>query len=455
MPNTHSSPSSAKPGFRSSFRSRFKPSFRQELARWFYSGLVLIIIPISLLILLLKICTRSKTHGKRSWERYGILPVPAKSGGILLHCVSVGEVVAAEALVKTIRKQHPDTQFTITTTTPTGCERVKQLFGDEVNHFYLPLDFQFGMQQLLKRVQPEKVLITEVELWPNLIHLAWKRNIPVFIVNARMTDSSCRAYSKISSLFSPMLHKITGICAQGERDYKNYLKLGANTEQLALTNNIKFDQNLSNEEALQVEKWRQELQLQDRKILIGGSTHEPEEQLLLESYQALYKTNPNLLLILVPRHPQRFAKVESLLQKQQLHYIKLSTINLTNSHPLQASTQVILADQMGILKSLYGIADIAFVGGSIAQRGGHNALEPALHGVPVIMGEHIFNNPGICQELEKVGALQFVTNRESIISVVEPVIASPENAQKRGAAGQQVILANSGAIEKTLEILGL
>ena len=447
MPNTHSFPSSAKPGFR--------PSFRQELARWFYSGLVLIIIPISLLILLLKMCTRSKIHGKRSWERYGILPAPAKSGGILLHCVSVGEVVAAEALVKTIRKQHPDTQFTITTTTPTGCERVKQLFGDEVNHFYLPLDFQFGMQQLFKRVQPEKVLITEVELWPNLIHLAWKRNIPVFIVNARMTDSSCRAYSKFSSLFSPMLHKITGICAQGERDYKNYLKLGASTEQLALTNNIKFDQNLSNEEAQQVEKWRQELQLQDRKILIGGSTHEPEEQLLLESYQALYKTNPNLLLVLAPRHPQRFAKVESLIQKQQLHYIKLSTINLTNSHPLQANTQVILGDQMGILKSLYGIADIAFVGGSIAQRGGHNALEPALHGVPVIMGEHIFNNPGICQELAKVGALQFVTNRESIISVVEPVIVSPENAQKRGAAGQQVILANSGAIEKTLDILGL
>lgn len=438
MPNTHSSPAS------------FKPSVKQELARWFYSGLLHIIIPVSLLVLLMKMCTRSKTYGNRFWERYGILPAPAKTGGILLHCVSVGEVVAAEALVKTIRKRHPDTHFTITTTTPTGCERVKQLFGDEVNHFYLPLDFQAGMHQLFERVRPEKVLITEVELWPNLIHLAWKRNIPVFIVNARMTDSSCRAYGKFRSLFTAMLHKITGICAQGERDYNNYLKLGASETQLVLTNNIKFDQNLSENEAQQAANWRHELGLQNQKILIGGSTHDPEEQLLLESYQVLVKTCPNLLLVLVPRHPQRFTKVENLIRKQQLRYIKLSTQNT-----IQPNTQVILADKMGILKSLYGIADIAFVGGSIARRGGHNALEPALHGIPIIMGEHIFNNPGICHELEKVGALQFVSGKDSIISVVEAAVLSPNDARKRGAAGQQVILANSGAIGKTLYLLGL
>ena len=432
---------------------QFKPSAAQEIARWLYSAILAVIIPLFMLFfIVVTTFTRTKTYGRRFPERFGVLPKSNKTGGILLHCVSVGEVVAAEALVKTIRKQHPSMVFTITTTTPTGCERVQQLFGNDINinHYYLPYDLSLCMNPLFKTVQPDKLLITEVELWPNFIHLAWKRRIPVFIVNARMTDSSCRAYGKIGTLFTPMLHKITGICAQGQRDYNNYLKLGAKKQQLVLTNNIKFDQKLTQNEAEQVSQWQQKLALNDRKVWLGGSTHDPEEQVLLDSYQALQVTFSNLLLILVPRHPNRFTKVESLIQKRQLRYIKTS-----DNKAVTADTQVVLADQIGILKSLYGVADVAFVGGSIATKGGHNALEPALHGVPVIMGSHIFNNPVICEALSDVGALQFVTTSGEIRAVVEPLLSSPENAKKRGVAGQQVIHKNGGAIAKTLEILAL
>ena len=431
--------------------NQFKPSAAQEIARWLYSAILVVIIPLFMLFFVfVTIFTRVNTYGRRFPERFGVLPKSNKTGGILLHCVSVGEVVAAEALVKTIRKQHPNTVFTITTTTPTGCERVQQLFGKDVNHYYLPYDLSWCMNQLLKTVQPDKLLITEVELWPNFIHLAWKRRIPVFIVNARMTDRSCRAYSKLGNLFTPMLHKITGICAQGQRDYNNYLKLGAKKQQLVLTNNIKFDQKLTQNEAEQVIQWQQKLGLNDRKVWLGGSTHDPEEQVLLDSYQALQASFVNLLLILVPRHPNRFAKVESLIQKRQLRYIKTS-----DNKAVTGDTQVVLADQIGILKALYGVADVAFVGGSIATKGGHNALEPALHGVPVIMGTHIFNNPGICEALSDVGALQFVTAPSEIGAVVEPLLSSPINAKECGAAGQQVIHQNGGAIAKTLEILEL
>lgn len=428
----------------------FRPSFANEVVRGLYSLLLILLLPFTLLVSLYKMVTRSKDYGQRLGERYGFLPAPKKTGGILLHCVSVGEVVAATTLVRNIWAIHPEIPFTITTTTPTGSERVRETFGDKVNHYYLPYDFPLAMRSLLKLIQPEKLLITEVELWPNLIHCAWKQAIPVYIVNARLTDRSCRSYTKLGALFTPMLHKVTAVCAQGQRDYDNYLKLGAKQEQLVLTNNIKFDQPLTEDEKQKTAAFKAKLNTQERTVLIAGSTHEPEEQVMLETYLKLKPRFPDLLLLIVPRHPQRFSKVEQLISKQGLQLLKLS-----EERAVTPETDVLLADQMGVLKSLYGIADLAFVGGSIANKGGHNALEAAICGLPVIMGSYIYNNPVICDALAEADALRTAENSEQIIAALTPWLEDPVLREKHGLAGKKVVADNSGAIASTLQVLNI
>lgn len=417
--------------------------------RWVYSGLVCLLLPLLLIVLLYRLATGSNTFGARVKERYGWLPKVQNQSGILLHCVSVGEVVAAASLIKHIRLQHPDMPVTITTTTPTGKDQVQQIFGDTVTHLFLPYDTPLAMRLLLRRVKPKKVLITEVELWPNLIHLAWKKRIPVHIINARMTDRSCRSYGKLHLLFVPMLRKLSSICAQGSKDFENYQTLGAQPEQLVLTNNIKFDLALSEKDKQDIATFKQAFNTQQRLVLIGGSTHDPEEEALLTTYITLKQSFPSLLLVLVPRHPQRFEKVEQLIQKQNIRYSKLS-----ETEHLSETTEVVLADKMGLLKSLYGIANIAFVGGSIAKRGGHNALEPALLKVPVIMGEHTYNNPAICQALEAQGALKIVGDTQQLTQQVQYWLSHTGEAKQAGLAGENVISTNSGAIEATALTIG-
>ena len=427
----------------------FRPGLFSETVRHLYSLLWIALLPLTLLVSLYKVLSRSKDYGARLSERYGFIPKPKRTGGILLHCVSVGEVVAATTLVKAILAKHPKTVFTITTTTPTGSERVKQTFGDSVNHFYLSYDLPMAMNNLLNTIKPEKVMITEVELWPNLIHSAWKQQIPVYIVNARLTNKSRQAYSKLSALFVPMLHKVTAVCAQGQRDYDNYLALGAKEEQVVLTNNIKFDQAITTEEQKKVDELQQQLTPTNRTVLIAGSTHEPEEQVLLDAYKELKPKHPDLLLIIVPRHPQRFSKVEQLIQKQALSQIKVSE-NISVSD----ETDVVLADQMGILKALYGISNVAFVGGSIADKGGHNALEAALFGIPVVMGSHTYNNPAICDALAEAGALQTADTAPTLVALLQPWLDDPVLREKDGQTGKRVVIDNSGAIGRTLEVLG-
>jgi len=202
-------------------RNGYKPSFIENLCRWAYSFVLMLLIPFVLLQLVLRGALYSKGGAHKRFERFGIVSRPSKAGGYLFHCVSVGEVVAASCLIKRIMEDEPEAQITVTTTTATGSARVRDIFGDSVHHFYLPFDLHTIMAEMLKRVKPKAVLITEVELWPNLIHACWKRSIPVIVVNARMTDRSARRYRKVAKLFTPMLNKLEHVCAQGERDFKN------------------------------------------------------------------------------------------------------------------------------------------------------------------------------------------------------------------------------------------
>lgn len=428
----------------------FKPSLKQKVVLLGYSFIWLVIIPLALSHFIYKMIRRKSGYTAARLSRYG-LTTPIQDNqkkSTLIHCASVGEVVAIQSLVEQLLNANPDQHVTITTNTTAGADRVKLLFKDRVEHAYLPYDFPLFIKLFLYRKHPTKVLINEMELWPNLFDQCWRSNIPIFIINGRMSEKSTKTYLKYPSLFQPMFEKVTAICAQGQRDYQNYLTLGVSPDKLTLTNNIKFDLSISRQDILLSKKIKTQFVLEQRLLIVAGSTHEPEEQILLDAYLALQKDYPTLLLIIVPRHPQRFEKVHQLLQKQHIE-----TVLMSEQKPCSPKTQVLLCNQMGKLRSIYAIADISFVGGSIADRGGHNALEPAAVGVPIIMGESTYNNPAICQALTDSGALLTVTDAQQIESACKNWLDNPEQKKLAGNAGKQVLVVNSGAIQKTLDIL--
>lgn len=422
---------------------RYRPNLSETFARWLYSTLVLLLSPLLLCHLKLRQRSTPEIPGGRLRERLAMYPATLRRGGILLHCASVGEVVAASRLVKRLLQETPDIPVTITTMTDTGAKQVEQLFQSRVQHLYLPLDLPCLMARLIRAVAPQKVLITEVELWPNLIDQCWRTGLPVFVINARMTDRSAARYAKLGKLFRPMLMKLTGICAQGERDYRNYIALGAADTSVTLTHNMKFDLLMSGN--AEISPSLACLTAQGQSLLLGGSTHDPEERVLLETYQTLSTQFDHLRLVLVPRHPQRFDEVWQLCLDSELQCARFS-------HGVSPDAQVILIDQMGLLAYLYSIATIAFVGGSIADRGGHNALEAAAYSVPIVMGPHTYNNPEICAILAESGALNIVS-AEQVTATFEHWLRAPEQAKKAGRAGYQVIVENAGAIDKTLSII--
>ncbi|WP_343210983.1 lipid IV(A) 3-deoxy-D-manno-octulosonic acid transferase [Alteromonas lipotrueiana] len=419
---------------------RFTPTLSQKIMRGVYSVLVWLVIPFAIIKLFRRNTDTLLSSRAQLAQRFGVVQKPRRTGGYLFHCVSVGEVVAASCVINKLLAHEPHTPITLTTTTTTGAERVRTIYGDKVQHSYLPFDSADAMRRLLERIKPKAVVITEVELWPNMLHRCWQKAIPVVLINARMTDRSARRYQKISALFSPMLQKLAYVCAQGQRDYDNYLRLGMPVEKLILTNNIKFDQAVANttDNAL--------LTLNsERPIIVAGSTHDPEELILLNAVNELRPHFPQVLLVLVPRHPERFSVVANLLAEREISYVKTS-----ETRNIEADCEVVLLDQMGLLNQAYQQADIAFVGGSLANRGGHNALEPAALSKPVIMGPHRYNNPVICEYLEQNGALKLARDQAELSDVLSLWLANHSLAQAAGHAGYQVLQENKGALDKTL-----
>ncbi|WP_018982453.1 3-deoxy-D-manno-octulosonic acid transferase [Salinimonas chungwhensis] len=427
---------------------RYQETVAQTALRWLYSILLVLAAPLAYLSLL-KRGVRKQRHDSRHFlSRFGCVARPEQTGGYFFHCVSVGEVVAASCLIRQIMQHEPTAAISISTTTPTGSARVRAIFGKTVHHFYLPFDFPFSMRWMLSRIRPKAVCITEVELWPNLIHACWKKQIPVMVVNARMTDRSAKRYGKLRGLFLPMLKKLSCVCAQGMRDYNNYLHLGMPEGNLVLTNNIKFDQAVSLGDELNAEF--NNLDRSTRFIIVAGSTHAPEEQTLIAAIDQLQPgpSTGSPLLFLVPRHPERFDEVADLLASKHKRFVRTST-----NEACDDETEVVLLDEMGRLNEAYSCANVAFVGGSLADRGGHNALEPAAFGIPIMMGPHTYNNPVICEYLESSGALHVVGNTAEITRCIQRWIDRPAEASEAGQAAKQVLAENSGALDKTLYCL--
>lgn len=415
--------------------------------RYVYSVLFYLALP----FLFLRLLWRSRhlpAYRKRLSERLGYYPFTLKRS-IWVHAVSVGEVLAAIPLIKALQLRYPSFSFLVTTMTPTGAERVKAAFGKEVFHVYLPYDLPDAMNRFLNEMNPIISIIMETELWPNLIAKCSKKGIPICLVNARLSEKSAKGYRRIGGLTKYMLNHLTMIAAHGEQDAARFISLGAPREKVSVTGNIKFDLELKPTLKAQSEDVRQQLG-QDRFVWIAASTHEGEEEKVLVAHQKLLEKYSDALLILVPRHPDRFDTVMKLCEQNGLNTVRRST-QVSSVEMQQAS--VYLGDTMGELLMLYGVADVAFVGGSLVSTGGHNMLEPGALGKPILTGPYLFNFAEISELFLSKKALIKLPDSQVLTEQLIYLVEHPDECQQMGKRALEVVNANRGALQKQLTLL--
>ncbi|MNZ43592.1 3-deoxy-D-manno-octulosonic acid transferase [compost metagenome] len=393
---------------------------------------------------------KAPAYGQRIGERFALnLPAMAK-GGIWVHAVSVGESIAAAPMIRALLQAYPQLPVTITCMTPTGSERVRAMFADEprIQHCYLPYDLPWAAGRFLDHVQPTLAVIMETELWPNHIHQCAKRGIPVALANARLSERSARGYARFAGLTRPMLAEMSLIAVQTETEAQRFRQLGARSECVQVTGSIKFDLSIDEQLLPRARALREQWQAGQRPVWIAASTHEGEDEIILAAHRQLREHHADALLILVPRHPERFNSVFELCRGQ------FPTVRRSSGEPVAADAAVLLGDTMGELLFLYALADIAFVGGSLVPNGGHNLLEPAALSLPVLSGPHLFNFLEIAAMLREAGALQEVDDAQGLAAEVRRLVELPRDAQRMGAAGLAVMKANQGALQRLLDALG-
>ncbi|MFT0865038.1 lipid IV(A) 3-deoxy-D-manno-octulosonic acid transferase [Pseudomonas sp. CAM1A] len=393
---------------------------------------------------------KAPAYRARIAERFACGLPPMRQGGIWVHAVSVGESIAAAPLVRALLKQYPDLPITLTCMTPTGSERIRALFDGEprVQHCYLPYDLPWAAGRFLDHVRPRLGIIMETELWPNHIHQCARRGIPVALANARLSERSARGYARFAGLTRPMLEEMSLIAVQTETEAERFRSLGARQACVQVTGSIKFDLKVDDQLMPSARQLREQWGASERPIWIAASTHDGEDGLILEAHRQLLSVHSDALLLLVPRHPERFAAVHELCAGQ------FSTVRRSTGDAVTAQTQVLLGDTMGELLFLYALADIAFVGGSLVPTGGHNPLEPAALALPVLMGPHVFNFLEISAMLREAGALQQVDDAEGLAAAVRRLVELPQDARRMGEAGRAVMQANQGALQRLLDGLG-
>ena len=397
---------------------------------------------------------QAPAYAKRIGERFAFGLPPLKPGGIWLHAVSVGESIAAAPLVRELLARYPQLPITITCMTPTGSERIQAMFGGaeyagRVQHCYLPYDLPWAAARFLDQVQPRLAVIMETELWPNHIHQCAKRGIPVALANGRLSERSARGYARFANLTAPMLAEMELLAVQTALEAERFRSLGARPECVEVTGSIKFDLTIDPELLTRAAVLREQWQATQRPVWIAASTHAGEDEIVLAAHRELLKQTPDALLILVPRHPERFNTGLELCQRQGF-----STRRRSTGEAVQAADQVLLGDTMGELLFLYALADIAFVGGSLVANGGHNLLEPAALGKPVLSGPHLFNFLEIAAQLRAAGALSEVVDADGLAQRVAQLWREPEATQAMRNAGLAVMQANQGALARLLTGLG-
>ncbi len=398
---------------------------------------------------------RNRGYWYRWGERFGFFAVPELRDPIWVHAVSVGETLAAAPLIRELLARYPQRSLVITTTTPTGSERVQALFGEQfigqpdgrVFHVYFPYDLPGTVRRFLDKTRPSLALVMETELWPNLFRQCAQRNIPVLITNARLSARSAKGYGKLGALVRDTLGDINLIAAQGEGDAARFRELGAPSDRVAVMGNLKFDQRIPGDLEDRAEVLRRELGA-SRPVWVAASTHEGEDEQVLDAFARLRETQPDALLLLVPRHPERFARVAALARKRG-HAVVLRS----EGRPCDAQTAVFVGDTLGELLLFYAVADVAFVAGSLVPVGGHNMLEPAALGVPAVFGPHLFNFSDISRDLLEAGAARRIENSEQLAVVVGELLGDAALRAEMGEAGRRLVEANRGALERLLRLL--
>ena len=386
---------------------------------------------------------------RRAWpERLGYIQLADRGRPRLwVHAVSVGEAQAAAVLVRALADRFPHIEVVMTTTTPTGAECVARELGGEVPRFFLPFDLPVAMRRFLGRVLPVAVVIMETELWPNLLAECRRQGVPVLLANARLSPRSFRGYQRIRGVTRSLLGNVDRIAAQSSEDAERFVELGADPARVSDVGNIKFDAEVPAGLLDQGASLRRAIG-RDRPVWIAGSTHEGEEALVLRAHAFVKDRHRQALLVLAPRHPERFGRVYDLCQQYGFE-----TGRRSRGEGCTATTEVLLLDTMGDLAAFYGASDVAFVGGSLLGIGGHNPLEAARLAVPVVTGPHITNFEAIYGALIGAGAA-WITEAPNVLAArVSELLSAPEVRRDAGERGRQVVLAHRGAVGRIVAIL--
>lgn len=386
-------------------------------------------------------------YRRRIGERFGFglgrLPAPS----IWIHAVSVGEVTAAAPLVRALRERFPRTPLVVTTMTPTGSQRARDLFGGTVTHCYMPFDSPGPVRRFFDWARPELALVIETEIWPNLYHECGRRRVPLVLASARVSRKSVRRYRILFGLIRDTLAQGIVIGAQSAVDAERFRSLGANPARTHVTGNIKFDFQLAPEVAVRGREFRAR-HAPGRPAWIAASTHEGEEETLLAAHRAVLTSRPDALMILVPRHPERFAAVGAMVERAGLAVVRRS-----GGGACTPATQVFLGDSMGELTMFYAAADVAFVAGSLVKIGGHNLLEPAALGIPSLAGPYNFNAPDIADLLVEQGATVVVRDAGEIAVEVLRLLADPAERARRGGLAVAALEGNRGAVARLFALV--
>ncbi|HEX5788542.1 MAG TPA: lipid IV(A) 3-deoxy-D-manno-octulosonic acid transferase [Woeseiaceae bacterium] len=380
-------------------------------------------------------------------QRFGF-GYPRLDECLWVHAVSVGEVVAAAPLIRSLQRQWPDHPLLVTTVTPTGAARVHKLFGNSVAHAYIPFETPDAVGRFFDAVQPAIALVMETEIWPNLYRECGERKIPLVLVSARISPRSVNSYRKLLPLFRETLSHGIVIAAQSEADADRFMSLGASRERTRVIGNIKFDPEMPPDLIERGARFRHDVLKADRPVWIAASTHEGEEERVLDAHARLRMEWPDLLLVLVPRHPQRFAAVRDVLERRSIPFVTRSS-----GAACAPDTSVYLGDTMGDVPLFYAASDIAFVGGSLVPVGGHNLLEPAAFGIPILTGPHVFNAQEIAESFIEHDACRLVEDTDGLVTMVHEFLSKPDTRRQVGAAARNLLDANRGALSRLMSVI--
>ena len=412
-----------------------------------YSLLLPLLIPVVILHLLLR-GLKNPDYFKRWGERFGFNNIHPDSPVIWVHAVSVGEARAAVPLINELFSRYPNTPVLVTTMTPTGSAEVSRQLGDRVLHCYVPYDLSWSVERFLDQINPCIAVTLETELWPNIFNGCKQRGIPIVVANARMSESSMRGYLRFEKLTRITLQQVSLIAAQSRADARRLRRMGAPDDIISITGSIKFEIKLPASLREAAESLRRDFGSM-RPIWIAASTHDDEEKQILVALRELKRSYPDLLLLIAPRHPERFVPVAKISRRDGYNTALRSELQ----GPVSVDIEVIVADSMGELLKLYAASDVAFVGGSLVPVGGHNVLEACAVGLPVIFGPHMHNFDEISQLTLSRQAGKQVNSTPELVAAVATYLDDANLRFETGEKGKKLVQQNRGALERTAELI--